>query len=54
MDSVGAVEATAAWFRSQSLVQSATVSSQGISVEYTNGIWGGLEIDGKRYDEEPG
>jgi hypothetical protein len=50
MDSVEAVEALAQWFRNNSLVQTATVSSQGISVVYANGIWGGVFMDGGRSD----
>lgn len=51
MDSAAAVNALAQWFRDNELVQSALISSQGISVIYTNGIWGGILIDPKRYDE---
>lgn len=53
MDTTGALEATAQWFRGNSIVQSATAGSQGISVVYSNGIWGGLMTDGEKYDTDP-
>jgi hypothetical protein len=51
MDSALAVEQLAQWFRDTSLVESAVVSSQGISVKYSSGVWGGILLDPKRYDE---
>jgi hypothetical protein len=51
MDSASAVEALAQWFRDTSLVESAIVSSQGISVKYAGGVWGGILLDPERYDE---
>ena len=53
MDSVSAVTALAQWYRDQEPVESVVVSSQGLSIRYTSGIWGGILIDPKRYDESP-
>jgi hypothetical protein len=53
MDSTAAVQALAQWLRDTSLVESVVVSSQGLSVKYTNGSWGGILLDPKRYDEQP-
>jgi len=50
MDSAAAVEALAQWFRSKENVEWAIVSSQGISVSYTNGVFGGILLDPERYD----
>ncbi|MCU0370453.1 MAG: hypothetical protein MUC31_03470, partial [Bacteroidales bacterium] len=54
MDSAAAVEALAAWFRGQENVAWAKVSSQGISVSYTNGMYGGIMIDPERYETGSG
>lgn len=50
MDSAAAVEALAQWFRNKENVEWAIVSSQGISVSYTNGMFGGILLDPERYD----
>lgn len=51
MDSSAAVEALAQWCRDNELVESVQVSSQGLSIKYFSGIWGGIVIDPKRDDE---
>jgi hypothetical protein len=53
MDSAAAVQELAQWLRDTTLVESVVVSSQGLSVKYANGIWGGLLLDPKRYDDQP-
>lgn len=50
MDSSAAVEALAQWFRNKENVAWAIVSSQGISVSYTNRMFGGILLDPERYD----
>jgi hypothetical protein len=55
MDSAAAVEALAQWFRDHENVEWAVVSSQGISVSYTNGMYGGILLDPERYGvDQPG
>jgi hypothetical protein len=51
MDSAAAVEALAQWFRSHENVEWAKVGSQGITVSYTNGMYGGILLDPGSYDE---
>ncbi len=51
MDSSAAVEALAQWFRDQENVDWAKVSSQGITVSYSNGMYGGILLDPESYDE---
>jgi hypothetical protein len=51
MDSASAVDELAKWFRDTSLVESVVVSSQGLSIRYASGIWGGILLDPERYDE---
>lgn len=53
MDSSAAVEALAEWFRDQENVEWAKVGSQGISVSYTNGMYGGVLLDPEREDIDP-
>lgn len=50
MDSASAVQALAQWFRNKENVEWAIVSSQGISVSYTNGMFGGILLDPERYN----
>lgn len=50
MDSAQAVEALASWFRNQALVEWAEISSQGISVSYTNGMYGGILLNPESQD----
>jgi hypothetical protein len=51
MDSSAAVEALAQWFRNHDNVEWAKVGSQGITVSYTNGMYGGILLDPGSYDE---
>jgi hypothetical protein len=51
MDSAVAVEALAQWFRDHENVEWAKVGDQGITVSYTNGMYGGILLDPGSYDE---
>ncbi|MBE0661337.1 MAG: hypothetical protein IH597_02620 [Bacteroidales bacterium] len=52
MDSTAAVEALALWFRGHEYVAWARIGSQGISVSYTNGMFGGIMLDPERLDTD--
>jgi len=51
MDSTAAVDALAQWFQGQENVEWARAGSQGITVSYSNGMYGGILLDPGSYDE---